>query len=191
MSVNTTPTCPTGCATVLPDLNFNYCAPENSFGEISHVFLAAIDAECFSDWTQLGEWTARLNNTSDDPDAIRFMHVSADWPAPERDTIETSLCRKVKTPATFTLNIDVDDLSDLNYEFMRTSQCNQTFRMWYASPDYIFGGNCGVEVILNLDYIIERGCKTIHKITGTAVWEDPYSPQRADNPLSGTVLTDI
>lgn len=190
MSVNNVPTCPTGCSSILPDLEFDFCSPVHSFGEVSHVFLAALDAECFTDWTQLGEWTSRLNNTSDDINAIRFMHVSADSPAPERDTIETSLCRKVKTPATFTLNIDVDDVSDLNYAFMRASQCNTLFRMWYVAGDYIFGGNCGVEVMLNLDYIVERGCKTIHKIMGTATWEDPYSPERATNPLSGTTLSD-
>lgn len=191
MSVNTTPTCPSGCSAILPDLDFNYCSPVNTFGEINYVFLAAIDAECFTDWTSITEWTNRLSNTSGDPDAIRFMHVKADIPVGERDTIETSLCRKVKTPASYTINIEVDDLSDLNYEFMRQSQCSVTFRMWYATPDYIFGGNCGVEVVLNLDYVIERGCKSIHKIMGTATWEDPFAPQRAANPLAGTTLTDV
>jgi hypothetical protein len=190
MSVNNVPVCPTGCSTILPDLEFNFCSPVNSFGEISHVFLAALDAECFTDWTSSVEWLARLNNTSDDINAVRFMHVSADFPLGERDTIETSLCRKVKTPASYTLNIDVDDVADLNYTFMRASQCNTVFRMWFVAGDYLFGGNCGVEVILNLDYLIERGCKSIHKISGTATWEDPYAPERIANPLASTTLSD-
>lgn len=184
------PTCPTGCSSVLPDLEFNFCSPVNTFGEISHIFLAALDAECFTDWTAIGEWTTRLSNTADGIDVIRFLHVAADWPVPERDILETSLCRKVKTPGTFTINVDIDDLSDLNYTFMRQSQCSTVFRAWFATPDYIFGGNCGVEVLVNLDYLIERGCKTIHKITGTITWEDPFSPERAENPLAGVTLSD-
>lgn len=191
MSVNTNPTCPTGCSGILPDLDFNYCSPVNSFGEITHIFLAAYDAECFTDWTALTEWLARLNNTSDDPDAIRFMHVKADKPVSERETIETSLGRKVKSPGSFTLNIEVDDVSDLNYEFMRASQCNTLFKMWYVAGDYLFGGTCGVDAILNLDYQIERGTKSIHKIIGTATWEAAFTAERTDNPLAGTILTDV
>ena len=190
MSVNTTPSCPTGCSTILPHADFNYCSPENSFGEITHIFFAALDAACFTNWGSVVEWTNRLSNTDDDIDAVRFFHVKADKPVGERDTMEISLGRKVKSPATYTINIEVDDVSDLNYEFMRASQCDTMFRMWYATPDYLFGGVCGVEVNLNLDYQIERGTKSIHKIIGTATWEDPFTPERIDNPLSGTTLTD-
>jgi len=191
MSVNTTPVCPSGCPGILPDLDFNYCAPVNSFGEITHIFLAAYDAECFTDWTSITEWLARLDNDSDDPDAIRFLHVKADKPVAETETVEISLGRKIKSPASFTLNIEIDDVSDLNHEFMRVSQCNTLFKMWYIAGDYLFGGMCGIDVILYLDYLIERGTKSIHKITGTATWDASFSPERTDNPLAGTILTDV
>lgn len=188
MSQNSTPVCPSGCVGQLPRLSFSYCDPELGYGEITHIFIAAIDAECFTDWSSPVEWLARLSNTSADPDAIRFMHVKADKPASERETVEISLGRKVKSPGTFTLNIDVDDVSDLNHDFMRASQCNSVFRIWFATPAYMWGGTCGVEAILNLDYVIERGSKSIHRITGTAVWDATFSPERVDNPLAGQPL---
>lgn len=188
MSANNVPTCPAGCGGQIPQLNFNYCDPVLGFGEITHVFLAAMDAECFTDVTSLQEWLARVNNTSADPDAIRFLHCKGDKPASAKDEIEISLGRKIKSPGTYTLNIEVDDVSDLNYEFMRTSQCNMVFRLWFVAGDYLFGGNCGVEAILNLDYTIERGTKSIHKIVGTAKWDAQFDPERDDNPLAGTVL---
>lgn len=188
MSVNTNPTCPTGCTTILPQLDFNYCDPELGYGEITHVFLAAQDAECFTDETSLVEWLARLSNTSADPDAIRFLHVKADKPAAEREETEISLGRKVMSPGTFTLNIDVDDVSDLNYEFMRTSQCNVLFKMWYVAGDWLFGGICGIDANVNLDYVIERGTRSIQRITGVAKWDAQFDPERVDNPLAGTVL---
>lgn len=190
MSQNSTPTCPSGCGTSIPSLEFSYCDPVLGYGEITHIFLANVDAECFTDVESLTEWLARLSNTSADPDAIRFLHTKADKPATEREETEISLGRKVKSPGTFTLNIDVDDVSDLNYEFMRSSQCNTVFKMWFATKEYLFGGICGIDVILNLDYVIERGTKSIHRITGTAIWDTEFSPERVDNPLSGTTLTD-
>ena len=188
MSSNVNPVCPTGCTGILPQLDFDYCDPVLGFGEITHVFLATVDAECFTDEASLAEWLARLSNTSADPDAIRFMHVKADKPLAEREEVEISLGRKIKSPATFTLNIDVDDVSDLNHDFMRASQCNQVFRMWYVAAGWLFGGVCGVEANLNLDYVIERGTKSIHRITGTAKWDAEYSPERVANPLAGTIL---
>lgn len=191
MSANTVPICPSGCTGILPDLDFNYCSPVNAFGEITHIFLAAYDAECFTDITSLAEWLARLDNTTSDPDAIRFMHVKADKPVGERDTIETSLGRKVKSPGSYTINIEVDDVSDLNHEFMRTTSCSTTMKMWYAAGGYLWGGVCGVNAIVTLDYQIERGTKAIHKIIGTATWEAEFAPERIVNPLEGTILTDI
>lgn len=188
MSANINPTCPSGCTGVLPQLDFDYCDPVLGFGEITHIFLASIDSECFTNEENLSEWLARLSNTSADANAIRFLHVKADKPAPEREETEISLGRKVKSPGTFTLNIDVDDVSDLNHTFMRTSQCNITFRLWYVAGDYLFGGVCGVEANLNLDYVIERGTKSIHRITGTAKWDAQFSPERVSNPLAGTIL---
>lgn len=190
MSQNSTPVCPTGCTGPLPSAYFSYCDPELGFGEISLIFFAAQDAECFTDETSSTEWLARLSNTSADPDAIRFFHVSADKPAAEREEIQISLGRKIKTPGTFTINLDVEDVSDLNYEFMRTSQCNQVFRMWYVAGDYLFGGPCGELVNLNLDYVIERGTKSLQKIMGAATWEASFAPERCDNPLVGMIFSD-
>ena len=189
MSVCICPTCPQGCSGLLPDLDFNYCSPENAFGEITHIFLAAYDAQCFSDWNDVNEWLARVDNTTDGIDYIRYMHVKANKPVGTFDTIETSLGRKVKSPSTFILNIEVDDVSQLNHEFMRLTQCSTTFKMWYAAGGYLWGCNCGVDAILNLDYQIDAGMKTIHKITGTATWEAEFAPERVVNPLAGTILT--
>ena len=189
MSQNTNPVCPTGCGGILPDVDFNFCSPVNAFGEITHIFLASYDASCFTDESSLSEWLARLDNTGGDVESIRYLHVKANKPVASPDIIETSLNRKVKSPATYTLNITIDDVSDLNYEFMRATQCNTTFKMWFVAGGYLFGGVCGVASILNLDYQIDDGSKSIHKITGTATWDASYSPERVVNPLEGTVLT--
>jgi hypothetical protein len=188
MSVNTNPVCPTGCTGGVPDLDFSFCTPTNLFGEITHIFVASASASCFTDEASLPEWLGRLDNSGGGVDAIRYMHVSADMPAGAGDVIETSLARKAKGPKTFTINVDVDDITTLNYEFMRSTQCNVTFKFWYASAGFLYGGHCGFDASINLDYVIARGTKSIQKITGTVVWEEQYAPERVTNPLSGAAI---
>lgn len=181
MSVNN-PTCPTGCSSILPIVNFDLCDPKVSFGEIEMVMMAAGDADSFTDWTDLSEWTARIDGTDiSDPNKIRQMYVIADLPAAAADEIVISKGRKVYSPATHTINVDIDDLSDENYEFARTTSCNVQFKVWFFTKSHQYGGNDGILANVNLRTVIERGQKSINKLMGTITWEDQFSPERADS----------
>lgn len=190
MSVNTNPICPSGCSGEVPDVNFSFCAPTLLYGEITHLFIASAGASCFSDESILAEWMGRLDNTGGGINAVRYFHVSADMPAGAGDVIEISLGRKAKGPKTFTINVDVEDMGtfDLNYDFMRATQCNMNFKFWFASAGFLYGGACGIDASVNLDYIIARGTKSIQKITGTVTWDNQYAPERVVNPLSGSSI---
>ena len=178
------PTCPTGCASDVPALDFDFCDPAVSFGEIERIFVAPYDTTPFTDVESLAEWTARLDNTTlADPDLIRYMDVSADLPKGEREKIQISRSREISTPAKFTINVTVDDLSDLNYEFMRTTYCNTLQRFWFLAGNYIYGGNEGIPAIMELDLVIERGGKkSLNKFDGTVTWEHEFPPERNDSP---------
>lgn len=180
------PTCPQGCSTVLPSVDFDLCDPAIFFGEITHLYVAAGDAAPFTDVEDLAEWTARVSETSVDPDAIRDFHVMADLPAATADEIIISLNRKVYSPATHIINIDIDETSDLNYEFARMTSCNTQYRLWFGTADHIYGGQNGILSSLNLRPVIERGSKSINKLTGTAQWDYQFSPERHDNPYATT-----
>ncbi len=178
------PTCPTGCSTILPSVEFSLCDPSLHFGEIEHIYLANGDAEPFTDVENLAEWTARLSQDGQEANAIRDFHVMADLPAASADEIVVSLGRKAYSPATHVINVDIDDVSDLNYEFARTTSCNTIYKMWYATPDHIFGGTDGIDVTVNLRPVIERGQKSVNKLTGTITWESKFSAERHDNPFA-------
>jgi len=163
-------------------VNFDLCDPQVSFGEIEIIMLAAGDAANFTDWTDLAEWTARIDNADvADPDKIRQMYVVADLPAATADEIIISKGRKVYSPATHVINVEIDDLSDENYEFARTSSCNVTFKVWFFTKSHMYGGNDGVLANVTLRPVIERGQKSINKISGTISWESQFSPERADS----------
>lgn len=178
------PTCPTGCDSFLIDVDFDYCDPSIEFGEIDHIYVMAQSGSDLADWESLTVWNARkaLDPTSD-TDAIIDLTVMGDLPVAETDEIEISDGRKIQSPSTFTVNFDIDDVSEDNYDFMRWLECNTVFKIWFAANEVLFGGNDGIEVNLTAKYQIERGQKSIQKIVGTAKWEGKFSPERTTNPM--------
>jgi len=175
------PTCPVGCASILPDVSFDLCNPNVTFGEIQRIFVGMADAAPFASgsWEDLSLWTAALALATNQPNAIRQLYVSADLPAASADEVVISLGRKIYSPATHTINVDVDDLSQENYDFMRTLGCNLQFRVWFMTEDYMFGGQDGILAQFTLRPVIERGIKSLNKLSGTITWEDKFSPERA------------
>lgn len=178
------PTCPTGCDSNVPAVDFDYCNKIILFGEIKKIYVASNDAADFTDVTDAAEWASRLSENGTGADDIRELYVSGDLPEPERESVEVDQYQKVWTPATFTVNFDVFDLTDTNYEFMRTMYCNTAVKIWYATETHIYGGNAGIEnANLNLNHVIERGSKATEKFTGMLTWDYSFPPQRTDNPL--------
>lgn len=180
------PTCATGCDSKLPEVSFDYCSPTVEFGEIDKIYVMARSGSPLLDWESLTEWNERLAlDPSVTEDAIIELHVAGDQPLPESDEIIISLDRKIQTPKTFTLNIDIDDLTDENYQFMRWLECNTIVRAWYSAKDVLFGNNAGIDnVNVKLGYKIDRGQKVPQMISGTVSWEGEFSPNRITNPLA-------
>jgi len=184
MSFNA-PTCPEGCDSFLQAVDFDYCDPYVQFGEIDHIYAKARDGSDLLDWAQLALWNARfaLDPTAD-LDAIIDLTVIGDLPPAEAEEIEISLGRKIMSPASFTINFEIDDVSDTNYELMRFFECNFVVDIWYSANNMLFGGNAGIEAIISAKYQIERGQKSVQKIVGTVKWEATFSPPRITNPMA-------
>ena len=184
------PLCPTGCNSILPQAASDLCDPKVLFGEIEKIYISSGDSAAFSDWTDIDEWTARIDNSDTvDINKIREFHVVADLPQATADELTISLGRKVFTPATHTINFDIDDISAENYEFGRTTSCNVLFRVWFATKSKLFGGNDGILANVNIRPVIERGIKSINKLVGTVSWEYQFSPESTDNILEGANFT--
>lgn len=177
-------TCPTDCANYLPPVDFSYCDPNVDFGEIERIYLTGI-GQGLSDWTDAAEWATRLDNaTEDDNTKIRTLFVSGDQPPAESNETEISLCRTVYSEKDFTINFDIDETNITNNDMMRRLECGGTFLMWYAAGQYMYGGTDGIEVQINVNNNITRGCNELNLISGTTKWQAKHHPEKIVNPLT-------
>jgi len=173
------PTCPTNCGATLPDTSFDDCNPNIGFGEIEAIYVQAANADPLVDWEIDTEWLAAMGLAVSDSNAMRRFDVIADLPAAAADEVIISKGRKVYSPATHTINLDIDDISPENYEFARVTSCNLQFIVRFATKQWMYGGNDGILAMMNLRPVIERGQKSINKISGTITWDAQFSPERA------------
>jgi hypothetical protein len=185
MSVLLLPTCPTSCAGSLPAVDFDDCAPELHWGEVSKLYIAAVTAADFTNVELLAEWTTRLSETLTGADTIRELTVLGDLPAPEQTEQAISGDRTAVGFKTFTLPFDIDETNDINYNFLLTYECNMKVKVWYETADgMLYGGNEGIEATLRMDQIIPRERTEIVKFTGSLKWKNEHSPLRCESPMA-------
>ena len=177
--------CPNNCETELPEVRFSKCSPTIVLSEIVRIFLGKQSTEPFTDWKSATEWTTRLSENGTTANAIRPLTVIADKPAGSPVVKEISNGRKYNLRKDFTINIEIDDVSHENYEFMRVTQCGGEYKLWFETAGgRLYGGNEGIDASLVLDNVLGRGKDEIEKITGTASWDDKFSPEMCVSPIA-------
>lgn len=179
-----TVSCPNSCETALPEVKFSKCSPNIVLSEIVRIFVGKQGTQPFNNWKDASEWTQRLSETAKTANAIRPLTVIADKPAGSPVVKEISNGRKYNLRKDFTVNIEIDDVSPENYEFMRVTQCGGEYKLWFETAGgRLYGGNEGIEASLVLDNVLGRGKDEIEKITGTASWSDKFSPEMTLSPI--------
>lgn len=180
------PTCTTE---VLPETDFNFCAPEIDLSEIQRVFIAKVGAAPFDDWTQAGEWNTRMSETDTTIDAIRPFTVIGDKPIPTKQVKDISGGRKRNTRKDHVVNFTVDDVSDANHAFLQAVENGKNFRMWYETAGgKMFGGNSGILCEVSGDMALNRGNGEIAGYQYIATWAKNTTEDRCDSPIFGQTI---
>ncbi len=179
--------CPDNCeAQVLPEVLFDDCAPELNRSEIEWIILGKANTAPFKDLEDLAEWNTRIKLVNSHVNSLRILRVVGDKPAAEDQTAVISGQRTVVSSANHTVNFDVDETNKVNYEFIRTTACNSSSKVWYVTVDgLMYGGICGLKAQIKMRLVQARGENEIEKYTGTLTWKDRFDPPRAKWPLAG------
>lgn len=176
--------CATDCTSTLPLVEFSECAPVLLQAQVSDLYLAN-DGYPLTDWTDLGEWSGRLSNTSANADAIRFLTVIASIADPTVNEKKISHRRTVYSPQEFVVTGGIDDNSNLNYDFMRATGCNRQYRMWYATlGGKLYGGNAGILTNLRMWETIVEDENEYATLRLQLKWKNSFAPLRIDNPMA-------
>lgn len=155
--------------------------------------MAKSNAASFTDWTQATEWTTRISQTSVvGDDYIRVLTVIGDKPAATAVIKELSNGRRKSVAKDHTINFTIDDVSDANYEFMRSLECGGQFKVWYETyGGKMYGGNDGQLIYIDANDILNRGRDETETIAGTITWRAPFHPERITSPIFGSSTDNV
>jgi hypothetical protein len=189
--------CPTDCAVAnLPVINFESCNPQILGSEIQAIFVGRQDAIDFLSIISATEWNDRISETNVPPalstvavkDLLRKLVVIGDIPAPEQTSREISGGRTVVTRNRFTINFEIDDASDENWQFVQTVECGKgayPVKAWPVTKSlHVIGGNNGIEGTMKIDPILDRGADGIQRFVGTITFDKSSFPNRDVFPIS-------
>jgi hypothetical protein len=174
------------CTAQLPKPKADVCDPQVNFGQFRKLYLAK-PGNPFEDIEDLQEWADRLSNSSNDEDAVRFLHIIGDKPEAEDSEIQISLGRVISGPMNHTINFEIDETNDDNYAWMRAYQGGgREVLAWVESESgNIFGGNSGIRASLKVKYVVPRESTEVEKIIGTLKWRHIQDPERTPSPVAG------
>jgi len=177
-------TCPESCDVHVPIWDFDECAPIVDVSEVNKIYITNL-GNGLADWTDLAEWTSRIDNDGVLVGDIRELWVSGELPEPEKNIIEIDNDREVSSPMSFNLTAEIFDNGEdsINYDAIRWLQCGGRKLMWYAAGLYLYGGTDGIECDIIADHIITKGNKEINKLQIIAKWDSKHSPERIANPM--------
>ena len=184
MSVNTIPTCGTGCDTPIKEVSFSNCNASFLEAEVVKVYIGN-DGYPLNDFTDLNEWTSRISNTDAALNKIRELTVKGSLPKPEQSETKRSNNRIKYGLKQYQLPFIVDDNNDTNYEFMRSTGCNRSYRFWFETAGgKLYGGNAGILAVLNGNEDIGDDRDTDALLDFLFKWQSKFAPQRTDSPMA-------
>ena len=177
--------CPQDCSTPLTQPLFNDCNPEFNLSEIEAIYIARADFAGFTDAEDIGEWETYLEGTGPypEPEIVKIV-VIGDKPAKADLTTTGSMRRVITYDSTHTINFEIDETNNVNYEFMRTMQCGAKYRIWWATrAGKMYGGNDGILASVTIADVLDRG-DAIERFVGAFTWNDKFDAPRFDSPFN-------
>ena len=187
MSVIVLPDCPTDCTGVLESVLFSECAPEVHYGEIARLYLW-VDSETppfasQDDYDSSAHWAEVIYEYAEDTpptlgEVLEFT-VIGEQPEPEQTETPISGDRVVVGYKKFTLNLEIDETNEVNYNFLLASECNGKYKANYETADgIIYGGYLGLDVSVKMNQVIPKERSGVAKFMVKVTWSSKNHPFR-------------
>jgi len=177
--------CPDTCSDALPNVKFKICNPDFKFGQISDLYIGN-PGYPLVDENSAVEWSQRLALPDNDPAKIIRLVVIGSMPNADRQEVDASHGRKAYGTKDRVVNFKIDEISEENYNFMRTVECGKTVLFWPKTlTGLAFGGPSGIEASIDLGFDLPEASNELINMPGTLKWKSKISPCMFDHPLQG------
>lgn len=182
MSIIVLPTCPTTCGGTLGAVDFDDCAPEVHFGEIAKLYLWVLDEVPFAsqaEFDSAAHWATHISDSGVTAGSIREFTVIGEMPEPEVTETPISGDRMISGFKKFSLNLEIDETNETNYNFLLLSECGGKYKACFETADgIIYGGYQGLEVSLKMNQVIPKERSGVVKIMTKVTWSSKTHPLR-------------
>jgi len=189
MSVIVLPDCPDDCTGVLESVLFSECAPETHLGEIAKLYLWVDSATppfaSQAEYDLAATWATHLSEDGVAIDDIREFIVIGEQPEPEQTETPISGGRIVVGYKKFTLNLEIDETNETNYNFLLASECNGKYKCNYETADgLLYGGYLGLDVSVKMNQVIPKERSGVAKFMVKVTWSSKNHPFRQISPVA-------
>jgi len=194
---NTFLTCPTDCGTLnFPaiDVDQDCTAFEITESEVCGVLIVQ-DGNYPTDWTSVAAWELVINNPGTTAADGKYLVGRGGVPVADKTTVE--LPKNIDRTITrkYALNLNILNMSDQNYEFLRAAQCGDTsIRVWFETVGgFLYGGPTGISPsIVDADLPLNEGRDSYEQGTLLVGWEADGDTARSGSTIwTGVTQTDV
>ncbi len=189
--------CTTDCSDefLFPNLDTDQdCASVPNLSQLADLWLLPNSASAanapFLNWVD-GGFTVLANpsgidNAETDNTKAKWLTGIGGVDVPEKTQFTVHKRQKVTSKRLFTLVWQVFNLSNAQYEFLRSLQCNPTnYKFWYANDTHVWGKSTGITpVSTDVDFPLGAGEGDVEQATLTIQFEAKSDPERKSNPYS-------
>lgn len=132
-----------------------------------------------SDWESKAAWEAIVDNDTDG--SARYLTGVGGVDTPDKTTVTVAKGYKIISIRDYQLVMEVYNLSNTQYEFLRSLQCNPTsYKFWIQNvSDHIWGGTTGISPsFTDVDFPLGNGEDETERAVLTIDWRSKCDPDR-------------
>jgi hypothetical protein len=155
------------------------CAGVPNLSQVCGLLIIPDTADLPTDWESKTAWEAVIDN--DTEGAGKYLTGVGSIPEPEKNTITVAKGVEMTTIRDYTLTMEVYNLSNTQYTFLRSLQCNPlNYVFWPENVSgHIWGGSTGIAPRLtDVDFPLGAGEDELEKAVLTINWRSKCDPPR-------------
>lgn len=157
------------------------CAGMPLMSQVAGLLIVPDGAGPPDDWTVRADWEAVIDQDSTDNSFGKYLTGIGSVAEPEKTTITVAKGQQVTTIRLYTLVLEVYNLSNVQYLFLLSLQCNPlNYQFWIENVSgHLWGGASGISPTLtDVDFPLGAGEADVEKAVLTIEWRATCDPPR-------------